>query len=84
MLMRELRDRNVEIAADQRAEHQEKSRLRAYAKPHVRVAQRAQLDEQQQYEEKNHQPREVSRREGQIMHFALVHLRCAVWLAEPQ
>src|SRR5262249_8611953 len=68
LLSRQLSDRNVEVAADERAEQQCQSCLRADTKPHVSVAERSKLDEQQEQDEKSYQYRKAYWRERQVLH----------------
>ncbi len=62
------RDRNVEVAADQRAKQQNKGNARPDAQTHIGIAENAKLDQDDQPGEQNHQDRKQSRRQRQVVH----------------
>jgi hypothetical protein len=67
------RDRNVEIAADQRADQQEKRAARRQPEPQIGVAQDIELDENQQTRDRDRKHGEHSRRKREIVGLAYLH-----------
>jgi hypothetical protein len=65
------RDRNIEIAADQRTEQQQQCGAGPDPEPHVGVAENPKLDQNDQPRQQHHQDRKQSRRHRQIMNLGI-------------
>ena len=72
-LLRQICDRNVEIAADERAKEQKQRGARADAEAHVGIAQHSDLDQHQERDEQPDQDEKERRGKREVMHLAQVH-----------
>ena len=61
------RDRNIEIAADQRAEQQKKGHAGTDPEPHIGISENPKLNQDEQYHEQQDQDRKQSRCQRQIV-----------------